>query len=152
LRHRIAWWHRVVRILRRSIPIRPHALGTVGLLVPLLLGCQGAAPRDLQALVVADSSYLDPETGEPHSGPVFRSFPSDPDRRQLEGRLEGGTWEGELTVYHETGRIRYQGEMANGVQCGGWIQIEEDTPPEDPWEAIKEELESIVMYPACPDG
>ena len=133
----------------RPIPIRP--LFSVALVLLLLAGCRGPAPRDLDELVVSGRSYLDPGTGEPYSGPVFRTFPADPDRRQLEARLRGGTWDGELTVYHPTGRIRYQGEMANGSQCGGWIQTEEATPPDDPMEAVREELESIVIYPACPD-
>ena len=120
-------------------------------LLPLLLpGCDGR-PRDLDELVLMDSTYLDPETRRPYSGTVFRSFAADPDRHQLEAALRDGTWHGELTVYHPTGRIRYQGEMAEGSQCGGWIQIDEPTAPDDPYEAIKEELEAIVMYPPCPD-
>ena len=86
----------------------------------------------------------------PYSGPVFRNFPDDDDRVLLRATLKGGTWEGELSVYHETGRVRYQGEMAGGARCGGWIQNEAPEEPESVYEAIKEDLESLVMYPECP--
>ena len=87
----------------------------------------------------------------PFSGPVFRNFPGEDGRVQLETTMRDGTWEGELTVYHETGRVRYQGEMSGGAQCGGWIENEVAAEPESVYEAIKEDLESLVMYPACPE-
>ncbi len=88
----------------------------------------------------------------PYSGRVFRNFPGEEERVQLEATLRDGTWEGELTVYHETGRVRYQGEVSGGARCGGWIENEAPTAPETVYEAIKEDLESLVMYPGCPDG
>lgn len=117
----------------------------------LLLGaCFGPPPRDLAELIVEDSTYLDPATQAPYAGPVFRSFPELPDVIQLESTLADGTWQGELTVYHRTGRIRYQGEMSEGVQCGAWVENDEPEVPGSLYEEIKEELESLVMYPPCP--
>jgi len=117
----------------------------------LLVGaCVGPAPRDLAELIVEDSTYLDPDTRTPYTGSVFRSFPERPGQTQLESRLADGTWHGELTVYHSTGRVRYQGEMSAGVQCGGWVENEESRPPGSLYEEVKEDLESLVMYPPCP--
>ena len=86
----------------------------------------------------------------PYSGPVFRDFPGAEGRVQIEATLSEGTWEGELTVYHETGRIRYQGDMAQGTQCGGWVEQDDPDTPGSMYEEIKQDLESLVMYPECP--
>ncbi|MGI9626056.1 MAG: hypothetical protein ACR2QM_04415 [Longimicrobiales bacterium] len=115
-----------------------------------LASCTGAPPRDIAELVVQDSTYLDPETATPYTGPVFKRF-VDGEDIQVEAVLVDGTWEGELTIYHTTGRIRYQGEMSGGAQCGGWVENEATVAPESAYEAIKEDLESLVMYPACPE-
>ena len=117
----------------------------------VLFACQAPA-REIGELVVQDTTYLEPATMLPYSGRVFRNFPGEEERVQLEATLRDGTWEGELTVYHETGRVRYQGEMSGGARCGGWIENEAPTAPETVYEAIKEDLESLVMYPGCPDG
>ena len=124
-------------------------LVVVGLLA--LAGCQGP-PRELTELVVQDSTYLDPETMLPFSGRVFRNFPGEDGAPQLEAVMRDGTWEGELTVFHETGRVRYQGEMSGGARCGAWVENESPTEPESFYEAIKEDLESLVMYEECPEG
>ncbi len=123
----------------------------VALALLLLASCQ-APPRELTELVVQDSTYLDPETMLPFSGRVFRDFPGTGGGTQLEAAMRDGTWEGELTVFHETGRIRYQGEMSGGARCGAWIENENPTEPESVYEAIKEDLESLVMYADCPGG
>ena len=89
----------------------------------LLFGCSEAAGRDLDELVVRDSLYVDPETLAPYSGRVFRVFPvGDGGGVQLEATLRDGAWEGEMTVYHSTGRVRQQGSTAGGAKCGGWIE------------------------------
>ena len=124
-------------------------LVALGLLV--FAGCQ-APTRELTELVVQDSTYLDPETMLPFSGRVFRNFAGEGSGPQLEAAMRDGTWEGELTVFHESGRIRYQGEMSGGARCGAWVENENPTEPESVYEAIKEDLESLVMYPECPGG
>lgn len=136
-----AW--RTTPVLRRGWP--------VVLAVLALGGCQAPA-RELSELVVQDSSYLDPETMLPFSGRVFRNFAGEDGGPQLEAGMRDGTWDGELTVYHESGRIRYQGEMSGGARCGAWVENENPTEPETVYEAIKEDLESLVMYPECPEG
>ena len=112
-----------------------------------LAACAQAPPREITELVVQDSTYLDPETMLPYSGPVFRNFPADEGGTQFEATLRDGTWEGELTIYHETGRVRYEGEMSGGAQCGAWIENENPVESESIYEAIKEDLESLVIYP-----
>ncbi len=112
--------------------------------------CMQIPPREITELVVQDSTYLDPETMLPYSGPVFRNFLGEEGRTQFEATLRDGTWEGEFTVYHETGRIRYQGEMSGGTQCGGWIENEDLVEPETVYEAIRQDLEALVIYPDCP--
>ena len=111
-----------------------------------------APPREITELVVQDSTYLDPETMLPYSGPVFRNFPADEGGTQFEATLRDGTWEGELTIYHETGRVRYEGEMSGRAQCGAWIENENPVESESIYEAIKEDLESLVIYPDCPES
>ncbi len=123
----------------------------VVLVLLALGGCQ-APTRELTELIVQDSTYLDPETMLPFSGRVFRDFSGTGGGRQLDATMRDGTWEGELTVFHEGGRIRYQGEMSGGARCGAWVENENPTEPESVYEAIKEDLESLVMYPECPDG
>lgn len=117
-----------------------------------LCACAPTPTRDLDELIVQDSTYLDPGTMLPYSGRVERYFRGDEGLLQLEATLRDGTWAGELTVYHESGRVRYQGEMSAGAQCGGWIENENPTEPESVYQAIREDLESLVMYPECPDG
>ena len=122
------------------------------LLTMALCACTPTLTRDLDDLIVEDSTYLDPGTMLPYSGRVVRYFRGEERVRQVEATLRDGTWEGELTVYHSSGRVRYQGEMSAGAQCGGWIENENPTEPESVYQAIREDLESLVMYPECPDG
>ena len=70
---------------------------------------------------------------------------------RLEARLEAGTWEGEFTLFHPTGRIRYQGRMSAGAQCGGWVENENPDVPGSLLQEVTEELESLVIYPECPE-
>ena len=121
------------------------------LAILMVASCAGPSARSLDELVVQDQSYLDPDTMTPYSGPVFRTFPGQDEGVQLRATLRDGTWEGDLTVYHPTGRVRFQGEMSDGAQCGGWIEDDRPTAPESLYEEIKQDLESLVMYPACPD-
>lgn len=128
-------------------------LALVVLSAGALCGCLGPGGRDLGELVVRDSLYLDPETLAPYSGPVFRVFaPEDGGGVQLRAILRDGAWEGEMTIYHSTGRIRQQGETASGAKCGGWIENEQPNAPKSLYEEIKADLESLIMYAPCPDG
>ena len=126
--------------------------GLLALVAVALFACDSRPARDLGELIVQDSTYLDPETMLPYSGRVLRHFSGDEEGRMfLEATLRDGTWEGELTIYHTTGRIRYQGEMSGGARCGAWTENENPVEPESVYDAIKEDLESIVLYPECPE-
>ena len=121
------------------------------LLPILLLGCGATETRSLDELVVVDSTYLVQATGEPFSGRVVAQWPERfGGGSRLEARLVDGTWEGEFTLYHSTGRIRSQGVMAGGAPCGGWVENENPAIPESPLQEVTEELESLVIYPECP--
>ena len=69
----------------------------------------------------------------------------------LEGSLRDGLWEGELTVYHESGRIRYQGRLSRGAPCGAWVENRDDEPAGSLSRELKQEIESMGLYPPCPD-
>ena len=123
------------------------------LLLPCLLAlaCSASTTRDLTDLVLQDSTYYTPETMEPYTGEVLRHFPDDPDRVQLHGTLRDGTWNGELTVYHPNGRVRYQGILTDGEKCGAWTENQDADPPENVYEDLKQEIESMGLYPPCPE-
>lgn len=123
----------------------------LGLLM-LLLGCNALPPRPLSELDIVDSTYVDPATGTPYTGRVVARFPEAlGGGTELEARLEDGTWEGEFTLFHSTGRIRYQGGMAGGAQCGGWVENEDPVVPGSLLDEVTQELESLVIYPECPE-
>jgi hypothetical protein len=107
--------------------------------------------RDLTELVLRDSAYYAPEDTAPYTGAVFRYFPDEPGKVQLRGRLKNGRWNGELTVYHPNGRVRYLGDLADGVKCGTWTENHDPDPPEDLYQELKQEVESLGLYPPCPD-
>lgn len=114
-----------------------------------LAACEGPPPRDLAELVVRDSLYVDPTTDDPFSGPVVRTFASDPDRVEIEGALLDGAWEGELRVYHPNGRIRYMGSFRAGERCGPWTENADSTPVGTALDALIREVETIGLYPPC---
>ncbi len=122
-------------------------------LLVVLAACSGGARTvALDSLVLQDSLYLDPVTLEPFTGVVERYFEDDPGRLQLRGELLGGAWNGEVVVYHENGRVRYQGSLAGGAPCGAWVENRDSLPPEDVLAELKQEVESLGLYPECPDG
>jgi hypothetical protein len=105
----------------------------------------------LDNLVLQDSLYHDAETMQPYSGLVVKSFPGEEAEIQIEGEMAGGMWNGEIVVYHENGRIRYMGSLNNGEKCGEWIENRDSDPPGDVLAELKQEIESLGIYPACPD-
>jgi antitoxin component YwqK of YwqJK toxin-antitoxin module len=102
--------------------------------------------------VLQDSTYFEPETMEPFTGEVFRLFDKDPEAVQLTGFLQRGLWNGEMTVYYPNGRMRYQGELVDGERCGAWLENRDENPPADLLTEVMEEIESLAMYPQCPDS
>jgi len=121
-------------------------------LLCLASGCANRPPRDVDDLVVRDSLYFEPGAQEPFTGDVVRHFRDEPDKVQVKGRLEDGTWNGEILVYHPNGRIRYQGWLADGAPCGPWTENRDSAPPVDILAELKQEIEAMGLYPPCPDG
>ncbi len=124
----------------------------LALLILLCTGCTLTPVRDLDELVQQDSTYYEPQTMEPYSGPVYRLFLDDSTKVEVEGTLRGGTWHGELTVFHLNGRVRYAGSFDDGVQCGAWIQDADSEPRGSLYEELVKEIETMSLYPPCPDG
>jgi len=124
------------------------------LLISLLLsGCSDVVRQvvPLDELVLQDSIYMDAETLEPFTGRVERVFEDDPREVQLRGDLVNGMWNGDIIVYHENGRIRYMGSLADGEKCGEWIENRDSDPPSDILAELKQEIESLGIYEPCPD-
>ncbi|MDA0310842.1 MAG: hypothetical protein O2992_01845 [Gemmatimonadetes bacterium] len=122
------------------------------LFVPMLLSaCNVVSPPvPLDSLVLQDSVYLDAETMTPFTGRVERAFDDAPGQAQLRGELADGLWNGEIVVYHPSGRVRYMGSLASSEKCGEWVENREDEPPVDVVAELKQEIESLGIYPACP--
>lgn len=114
--------------------------------------CGTVEPRSLDTLRVEGEAYIDPATGTPYSGPVYRTFPTDRDRVQIEGTLLDGVWDGDFTVYHPNGRTRYMGSFSAGERCGPWTENADSTNNETAYEALLDEIESLGMYPPCPES
>jgi hypothetical protein len=115
-------------------------------------GCSLTPERDLAELVLQDSTYLAPESMTPFSGDVVKHFPDQKGKIQLRSHLRDGMWNGEITVYHPNGRIRYLGELADGVKCGVWTENQDPDPPASLYRELKQEIESMGLYPPCPEG
>lgn len=119
------------------------------LLLCFAAACTGPAPRDLVDLQSRDSVYVEPTTGLAYSGPVYRTFASDPSKVEVEGELLNGIWDGELIVYHPNGRIRYMGSFVGGVRCGPWTENADSVPPVSVYAELFREIESMGVYPPC---
>jgi hypothetical protein len=115
----------------------------------MLVACGPVGRQDLSELVVEDSVYVTAETKLPYSGPVFRSFPDEPGSVELEGSLVDGAWDGDLTVYHANGRIRYMGSFALGERCGPWTENLDSLPPVNLYDELVRDIESMGIYPPC---
>jgi len=126
--------------------------GLAGALLVAASACSVLTPeRNLSELVLRDSTYLVPETLAPYTGDVFKYFPDQEGKVQLRGHIREGLWNGEITVYHPNGRIRYLGELADGVKCGVWTENMDPDPPESLYRELKQEIESMGLYPPCPE-
>ena len=131
----------LARLLRHALPLS----------LLLTVSCLGHGAADLDSLVRLDSTYLVPRTLQPFSGRVVRYFPGGRRHVQIEGTLRNGVWEGEFTVYHQSGRIRYQGRMSKGAPCGAWLDNRDDEPAGSILEELERDIRSMGVYPPCPD-
>lgn len=98
-----------------------------------------------------DSIYTEGGTGLPYTGPVFRDFPDAPGEVQLEGRLADGVWDGEMTIYHPNGAIRYMGSFHLGSRCGPWTENADSVRNQSIYEELVDDIESLGVYPPCPE-
>ena len=121
------------------------------LLIGGVVACaeEGPPARDLDELVQEDSTYYAPETMEPYSGPVFRTFPDEPSKVQISAELKDGTWHDEMIIYHASGRLRYMGSFWEGERCGPWTENADSTPPASVFDELVNEIESMGVYPPC---
>ena len=93
--------------------------------VVLVVGCGGPEPRDMETLQEleprdmgtlrgVDGLYLNPEDGQPYSGPVF----GENNGKRMTGYLRDGKWDGPFESYHENGQLRRRGTYKDGVEDG----------------------------------
>ena len=91
--------------------------------VVLVVGCGGPEPRDMGTLRGVDGLYLNPEDGQPYSGPVF----GENNGKRMTGYLRDGKWDGPFESYHENGEVRDQGTYKDNEKCGEWLEWGETT-------------------------
>ena len=89
-----------------------RVLSVIG--VVLVVGCGGPEPRDMGTLRGVDGLYLNPEDGQPYSGPVF----GENNVKKMTGSLRDGKWDGPFESYHENGQLRRRGTYKDGVEDG----------------------------------
>ena len=100
-----------------------QVLSVVG--VVLVVGCGGGEPRDMETLQEleprdmgtlrgVDGLYLNPEDGQPYSGPVFGENMG----KRMTGSLRDGKWDGPFESYHDNGQLRRKGTYKDGVEDG----------------------------------
>ena len=82
--------------------------------VVLVVGCGGPEPRDMGTLRGVDGLYLNPEDGQPYSGPVF----GENNGKRMTGSLRDGKWDGPFESYHDNGQLRRKGTYKDGVEDG----------------------------------
>ena len=93
--------------------------------VVLVVGCGGGEPRDMETLQEleprdmgtlrgVDGLYLNPEDGQPYSGPVFGENMG----KRMTGSLRDGRWDGPFESYHDNGQLRRKGTYKDGVEDG----------------------------------
>jgi antitoxin component YwqK of YwqJK toxin-antitoxin module len=75
---------------------------------------QELEPRDMGTLRGVDGLYLNPEDGQPYSGPVF----GENNGKRMTGSLRDGKWDGPFESYHENGQLRRRGTYKDGVEDG----------------------------------
>ncbi len=82
--------------------------------VVLVVGCGGPEPRDMGTLRGVDGLYLNPEDGQPYSGPVFGENMG----KRMTGSLRDGKWDGPFESYHDNGQLRRRGTYKDGKRDG----------------------------------
>jgi len=91
---------------------------TAAVLVLGALGCAepGARPKD--DLLLEGSLYLDPETLEPYSGPVFTTLPGSSSEIEQRASLRDGHYDGAFEWYFGEGRLALRELYRDGKKDG----------------------------------
>lgn len=97
------------RLAAHAVRTPRRFVGSTGFLCALpflaLFACEGPDPRPVDELVLKGDVFLDPETLEPYSGPVFATFDDEPDVVARRARLRQGTYEGPYEAYFANARL-----------------------------------------------
>ena len=88
--------------------------------VVLVVGCGEPVPRNVDELVIQGRTYLDGETMEPYSGPVFELFSENPSKIQDRFNLKDGEKDGPVESYHDNGEVSSKGTYKDGEYDGVW--------------------------------
>lgn len=99
---------------------RWSASATLLVAVPVvaLLTCSEPAPRPLAELVRRGDLFLDPQTLEPYSGPIFATFSDRPMSIAARVSLRRGTFDGVYEKYFENHRVSAKEMYRNGRRDG----------------------------------
>ena len=94
--------------------------------VVMVVGC-GPEPRNIETLQEVDGVYMNPEDGQPYSGPVFDMSGLDiADVITMTGSLKDGKFDGLYESYWENGQLQVKGTIKEGDWDGPY-----DGPYED---------------------
>ncbi|MCH7992314.1 MAG: hypothetical protein IIC35_07850 [Gemmatimonadetes bacterium] len=95
----------------------PRTLASLLVLVGVA-GCTEPRPRPVEELVRQEGIFLDPETMEPYTGPVFATFANQPQVIEHRLRLRNGTYHGPFEAYFANRQLSskeiYQGGIKDG--------------------------------------
>jgi hypothetical protein len=90
--------------------------------VVLVMGC-GPEPRDMETLERVDGVYMNPEDGQPYSGPVFGMVG---DVRTMTVSLKDGEWDGPYESFYENGQLRRKLIYKDGEVDGPYEEYDRD--------------------------
>ena len=101
--------------------------------VILVVGCGEPVPRDLNELMIQGETYLDPETFELYSGPVFLPSGRSPFVSEIQQRftLRDGVRHGPYEEYFDNRELYEKGTYKEGEKCGEWLE-DGETVTHDP--------------------
>ena len=106
------------------VPHRFVSPGTAAIrflaLTPLLaaLACSEPDPRLMAELVRQGDVFLDPQTREPYSGPVFATFDDQPRLIAQRSSLRDGTYDGPYEAYFKNRQLSSKEIYQHGIKNG----------------------------------
>jgi MORN repeat variant len=103
----------------RIVVLNPGPWKLVAVVVLVgVAACTGPAPRPVDELVREGDVYLDPETLQPYSGPVFVTFDDQPLVVAQRLSLREGTYDGPFEAYFENRQLSSKEIYREGVKDG----------------------------------